>query len=54
MYICLKRKKININLKTIITKGPLESIVIDGWELDQELKNITGFNWVIDLIEHFS
>jgi len=40
--------------KVIITKGPLERLVADGWELDEELKTITGFNWVIDLIDHFS
>jgi hypothetical protein len=40
--------------KVIITKGPLERVVADGWELDEELKTITGFNWVIDLIDHFS
>ena len=40
--------------KVIITKGPLERLVLDGQELDEELKAITGFNWVIDLIDHFS
>ena len=40
--------------KVIITKGPLERLVADRWELDEELKTITGFNWIIDLIDHFS
>ena len=40
--------------KVIITKGPLERLVVDGWELDEELKAITGFNWFIDFIDHFS
>lgn len=37
-----------------MTKGPLERVVADGWELDEYLKKITGYNWVIDLIDHFS
>ena len=54
---CIMAKKgikIKPKAKVIITKGPLERIVVDGWELDEELKSITGFNWVIDLIDHFS
>ena len=26
----------------------------DGWELDDEIKRLTGFSWVIDIIDHFS
>ena len=40
--------------KVNITKGPLERLVVNGWELDEELKAITGFNWVIDLVDYFS
>ena len=40
--------------KVLITKGPLERIVADGWMLDNDLKIITGFSWVIYLIDHFS
>ena len=40
--------------KVIITKGPLERIVADGWMLENDLKSIAGFSWVIDLIDHFS
>ena len=47
-------KEIKVNPKVIITKGPLERVVADGWELDQDLKKITGYSWVIDLIDHFS
>jgi len=47
-------KEIKVNPKVIITKGPLERIVVDGWELDEDLKKITVYNWVIDLIDHFS
>ena len=44
-YIINKHgKKINIPNKSIITKGPLESVVADGWQLDDELKNITDFH----------
>ena len=40
--------------KVIISKGPLERVVIDGWELDDHLKEVTTYTWVIDMIDHFS
>ena len=46
---CIKPKD-----KIIITKGPLDRVVADGWELDVEIKSLTGFSWVIDIIDHFS
>lgn len=39
--------------KIIVTKDPSERIVIDGWESDINIKNITHYKWVID-IAHFS
>jgi len=54
---CIMTKKgimIKPKSKVIITKGPLERLVVNGWELDEELKAITGFNWVIDLVDYFS
>ena len=47
-------KEIKVNPKVIITKGPLERAVADGWESDEDLKKITGYNWIIDLTNHFS
>ena len=55
--ICIKNKtgkKINTKTKVIITKGPLERLVIEGWELDQNLKEITRYALVIDMINNFS
>ena len=49
-----KGKKIYTKLKIIITNGPLDRVIVDGWELDSDLKTITGFGWVIDIIDHFS
>ena len=49
-----KGKNINPKVKFIITKGSLERAVADGWELDENLKKITGFNWVVDILDHFS
>ena len=49
-----KGKNITPKIKFIITKGPLERIVADGWELDEDLKIITRFHWVVDIIDHFS
>ncbi len=33
--------------KGIITKGPYERYVIDGWQLHRELKELTGFPWLL-------
>ena len=49
-----KGKKINNKINQIIPKGPLERVVIDGWELDTDLKNLTGFTHIVDIIDHFS
>ena len=38
----------------IITKGPCERFVIDGWRLPKNLAEITGDEWVIDIIDHFT
>ena len=37
-YKLKKGKEIKVNPKVIITKGPLERVVADGWELDEDLK----------------
>ena len=29
--------------KVIVSKGPLERVVIDGWELDEDLKEMTTY-----------
>jgi len=55
IYIKAKAgKKINNKIKIILPKGPLERVLIDGWEVDDNLKEITGYTWVIDMIDHFS
>ena len=36
-------KKIINKPKVIISKGPLERVVIDGWELDDDLKETTNY-----------
>ena len=51
LYLSKKRKKINQKTKVIVTKGPLERVVVDGWQLDNDVKNITGYTWVIDMID---
>lgn len=54
---CIMVKKGNLikqKNKVIITKGPLERLVADGWMLDNDLKSITCFSWVIVLKDHFS
>ena len=54
---CIKTKfgkLIKSNPKKIVAKGPKERYIIDGWKLHQELAKITGYSWVIDIIDHFS
>ena len=52
------RNKIGVSIKItpikIITKGPCERFVIDGWRLPKHLAEITGYEWVIDIIDHFT
>lgn len=54
-YILAKKGK-NICHKAIqiMPKGPLELEVIDEWELDIDITNITGFTHIVDIIVHFS
>lgn len=55
--ICINEKtriKLNVNIKTIIGKGPKEIYIIDEFKLDGECKNKFGYEWVIKNIEHFS
>lgn len=40
--IARKGKKINTILKTIITKESHEPVMVDVWELDEELKILNG------------
>ena len=47
-------KKIVNKPKVIISKGLLKREVIDGCELDEDLKEVTIYTWVIDMIDHFS
>ena len=52
-FFTKKSKNINLKTKVIITKGNLERLVADGWQLDEDLKSIMGYNWVIDMVEFF-
>ena len=54
---CIKLRggaKFKLCPKQIITKGAKERYVADGWQLHTELVNVSGFKWVIDIIDHFS
>ena len=55
--ICINDKaglKLKPNYKTIITKGPKERFVIDGFKLDNTNKVKFGFEWIVEIIDHFS
>ena len=49
-----KGKNINQKVKKIIPLGPLDRVVIDGWALDEDIKSLTGYSHIIDIIDHFS
>ena len=54
---CIREKSGTIIKTTplkIIPKGPKDSFVIDGWKLHKTLAEKTGYNWVVDIIDHFS
>ena len=47
-------RKIYLLPKIIITKGAKESYSADGWALHEDMKNITFYCVVIDIIDYFS
>jgi len=54
---CMRNKigePIKLKPIKIISKGPCERFVIDGWKLPKHLVEITGYEWVIDVIDHFT
>ena len=48
-YKCLKGKK-----KIILDNDPYFRYKVDLWELPKLLKISTGYNYVLDAIDHFS
>lgn len=55
--MCIHQKP-GINIKPsptpIILKGQRERYLVDGWKLHNELVTLTGFTWVLDIIDLFS
>ena len=54
---CIKMnsgKIIKSKPKKILTYGPRERYIMDGWKIHNELMLVSGFTWVIDIIDHFS
>ena len=49
-----KFKKLKIKLKVILDDGPHYLYVADLWKLCKEIKNMSGYSYVIDIIDHFS
>ena len=47
---CNKPKK----FKIILDDGPHYRYVADLWYLNQELRDVTDYNYVLDIIDHFS
>ena len=46
--------KLNFKSKTIIITGPKERYVMDGFNLEGFIKDISGYNYVVEIIDHFS
>ena len=54
---CMNQKsgeRIDCKSKIIITKGPKERFIIDGFQLAPITAEITGFSYVIVIIDYFS
>ena len=49
-----KFKKINTGFKIITDKGPHYRYIADLWYLSKEIRNKSGFNYILDVIDHFS
>ena len=49
-----KRKKIQMPIKQIIDQGPLFRYQADLWYLDDDLKRNNNYEFILDVIEHFS
>ena len=49
-----KFKSLKKKIKIIIDNGPHFRYVADIWHLNQDIKNITEYNYVLDIIDHFS
>ena len=41
-------------IKIILDDGPHYRYVADIWYLNQELRDVTDYNYVLDIIDHFS
>ena len=45
----ISREKLNAKIKIITTKGPKERYIINGFQLDEKIKFISGFSYVIEI-----
>ena len=41
-------------IKIILDNGPHYRYVADLWYLNQDIRDLTGYNYVLDIIDHFS
>ena len=49
-----KFKNIKAPIKIIIDKGPHYRYIADLWYLSKEISLLTGYNYILDVIDHFS
>ena len=51
---CINRisgEKLNNNkIKVIVTKGPKERYVIDGFQLDEITKSVSNYSYIIEIL----
>ena len=41
-------------MKIILDNGPHYRYLADLWYLNKDIRDLTGYNYVLDIIEHFS
>ena len=49
-----KFKKLNTGIKVILDKGPHYRYIADLWYLSKDISKISGFKYILDIIDHFS
>ena len=49
-----KFKQIRTGIKIIIDKGPHYGYIADLWYLAKDITRLSGYNYILDIIDHFS
>ena len=55
--MCTNKEKVSLKklkIKRIITIGPHIRYIGDLWELEKNLVKITGYKFILEIVDHFS